>query len=246
MTHAATAPLQLATATAAKSGSTVTANVSGTVVTVQVARDLSVSAGDVIIVSKAGGGSHAQWFALGRAYTAAPAYVDLEGGAPPAQTVSSGRMLVVPVWTGTYRDGAWQTGRDDLDQGVYGGAGNATGVAFYGFKPWALAGATVTAATVSMTRLVGGNPAAAAATLQKVQANQFNGSAPTLLASTAGPSLTPGQSADVAVPTAWVQDMITGTSGGLGVFDADGTPFARFAGRRTSATAMLLTIDWTR
>lgn len=243
-----TAGAQLATATAAKSGSSVTAVINGVTTTVQVARDLTVATGDVLVVSKVGQGNRGQWFALGRAYTAAPAYLDPDNAIPPPTTFPGGRLTIAAIFSGTFHDGAWETGRDDVAQGVYGGAGNATGVALYGYKAQALAGATVLGASVSITRIPGGPATASAATLQKVQDAVYpgNGVAPTLLASTAGPSLAPGDTTEFVIPTSWAQDMVNGVSGGLGVFVGGGTPYLRFGGRRNSATAWLLTIDWTR
>ncbi|MEE3918180.1 hypothetical protein V2I01_04780 [Micromonospora sp. BRA006-A] len=59
---------RLVTATSAKSGSTVTAVVNGVSTTVQVARDLTVAAGDVLLVERVG----AQWFAYARVFASAP------------------------------------------------------------------------------------------------------------------------------------------------------------------------------
>lgn len=240
--------VQLATATAAKSGSTVTANIAGTVTVVQVARDLTVAAGDVLIVNKVGAGTRSQWFAIGRAFTAAPADVDPAGNLPlqPVYPTAYGTLVVAPTYTGTYRDGAWLTAGGDVQQGVYGGAGNATGAAYYGVKPQALAGATVLGARVSVTRLTGGDPTAQTATLQRITEATFDGGAPTLAASTTGPAMAAGDTVDFAIPTAWGQAIVDGTAGGLGVFDADGVPYMRFAGRAAAAPAWLLSIDWTR
>jgi len=238
--------LQLATATAAKSGSTVTATIGTITTTVQVARDLTVAAGDVLVVAKVGSGSRAQWFALGRGYTAAPAAVQPTEGPPPVYGVASGRLTVLPTFTGTYRDGAWLTGVDEPAQGAYGGAGNATGVAYYGYKPQSISGATVTGARVALRRGPGGTASAQTATLQQVAGVLFDGSAPSLLDDITGPALAIGDSTVFAVPTAWAQDFVDGNAGGLGVFDADGSPYMRFTGRAASASAWLLTIDWQR
>jgi hypothetical protein len=240
--------MTLATATAAKSGSTVTAVVAGRAITIQVARDLTVASGDVLIVAKTGAGARSQWFAVGRAFAAAPGYVDPDGGIapPPAFATPSGRLAIAPTFTGTYRDGAWVTGSNDVQQGIYGGAGNATGVAYYGVKAQALAGATVLAAAVHVARLTGGPTSTQTATLQLVTQTDYDGSAPTLTASTAGPALAPGGETDFAVPTAWAQAMVDGTAGGLALLDGDGVPYMRFGGRGGSAAAWLLSIDWTR
>lgn len=234
-------PIATAVATAAKVGSTVACTVAGVATTVQAARDLTVAAGDVLVVNKVAG----RWFAVGRAYTAAPGYVDPGDPPPPtAITPASGRLVIAPQHTGTYRDSRWLTGVQSVEQGIYGGAGNATGVAYYGYKAQSLSGATATAATVQITRAAGG--AAGAATLWLVTEPVFDGAAPTRTSSTAGPSLTVGETTTYAIPAAWAQAFANGTSGALAVFAAGGTPFQRFTGRAESATAWLLTIDWTR
>jgi hypothetical protein len=240
--------LQLVTATATKSGSTVAATHAGRAIVVQCARDLTVASGDVLVVGKVGAGNHAQWFAVGRAFTAAPGYVDPDGGIapPPAFTTPAGRLAIAPTFTGTYRDGAWVTGSNDVEQGIYGGAGNATGVAYYGAKPRALAGATVLAATVHVDRLPGGSASVQTSTLRLVTQADYDGSAPTLTSSTTGPALAPHSATDFDVPTSWAQAMVDGTAGGLAVLDGDGSPFMRFGGRGDSAAAWLLSIDWTR
>lgn len=240
--------VRLATAQAAKSGSTVTVDLAGTLTVVQVARDLTVATGDVLVVTKSGAGLPSQWFAIARAFAAAPAAVDPAGNLPlvPIYPTPYGTLAVAPTYTGTYRDGVWQSAGGDVQQGIYGGAGNATGVAYYGVKAQALAGATVLAARVSVQRLTGGTPTAQTATLQRVTQTDWDGSAPTLAASTTGPALAVGESADFTVPTSWAQAIVDGTAGGLGVFAAGGTPYMRFAGVAAASPAWLLSIDWTR
>lgn len=234
----------LATATAAKSGSTVTANILGTVVTVQVARDLAVASGDVIIVIRVG----AEWFAIGRAYAAAPAATTPGGAAPsPGGGTRTGTLVVAPVETRSYRPSGWRTDNTAVYQGEYGGWGNHTGAVFYGSGPRSLAGATVTSATVQVRRLEGGAYAAQGTTMRLMTNSTRPAGAPTLTSSTSGPSLAVGASTGAfAVPTAWVQSMVDGTAGGLAFFDADGSPYVRFAGRAEWGPAFSLTINWQR
>src|ERR1043165_5389066 len=59
----------LATALTVKSGSTCTVEVNDMTVTVQVARDLTVAVGDVLLVVKNG----SLWFAVARCFASAPA-----------------------------------------------------------------------------------------------------------------------------------------------------------------------------
>lgn len=233
----------LGTATAAKSGSTVTATINGIVSTVQVARDLTVSSGDVIVVQRIG----AQWFALGRAYTAAPAAVTGGTAPTPNPGTATGRLVVAPVETRSYRNGAWRTDNNNVYQGQYGGGGNHTGAAFYGASPRSLAGATVTSATIQVRRQSGGFFAAQATTMRLITESTRPSGAPTLTSSTAGPSLAVGAtSSGFAVPAAWVQAMVAGTSGGIGFFDSSGSPYVIFAGTGKWSPAFTLTINWSR
>src|SRR5690606_7960847 len=72
----------------------------------------------------------------------------------PKPATTTGRLVVAPVATATYRDGRWRSDGDPADafdtyQGRYSGSsyGRMTGCAFYGSKPRTLAGATVTSAS---------------------------------------------------------------------------------------------------
>ena len=233
----------LATATAAKSGSTVTANINGEVTTVQVARDLSVASGDVLLIHQVG----AQWFASARVYAAAPAAVENDAPPAPKPSVVTGKLVVSPVDTRSYKGGSWRTDTTDVLQGEYGGTANNTGTVFYGTKPRSLAGATVTAAKIRVRRVRGGAFAAQATTMRLVTQATRPGGAPTLTSSTSGPSLAVGATNDsFTIPDSWAQAMVDGTAGGIAFYDADGSPYVRFAGRGTWSPAFTLTISWRR
>lgn len=232
----------LATATAAKSGSTVTATVNGVDTTVQVARDLTVASGDVLIVERIG----AQWFAYARVFAAAPVVVENDPPPPPKPTVVTGTLVVAPVETRSYRSSGWRDDNTDVYQGSYGGWGNHTGAVFYGTKPRSLAGATVTRATVKVKRLSAGVYAPQTTTMRLMTNATRPGGAPTLTSTTTGPGLAVGDSTTYAVPTAWAQAMVDGTAGGLAFFDADGSPYVRFAGRGSWSPAFTLAISWRR
>ena len=233
----------LATATAAKSGSTVTALVNGVNTTVQVARDLTVASGDVLVVQRIG----AQWFALVRVWTAAPAATDPEGSPQPKPPVTTGTLVVSPVETRSYRSSYGWRDSTDVYQGEYGGWGNHIGAVFYGSKPRSLAGATVTGASVRVRRVSGGTYAAQTTTLRLMtQATRPSGS-PSLTSSTSGPSLAVGATTNsFTVPTSWVQGMVDGTAGGLAIYESDGSPYVVTAGRGTWSPAWTLTITWRR
>lgn len=234
---------RVGTATAAKSGDTVTVAINGTVTTVRVARDLAVAAGDVILINLYG----ALWVATGRLFPAAPGAIDPGAPPDPKPPAQSGTLVVPPVETRSYRNGAWRTDNSNVYQGEYGGGGLHTGAVFYGAAPRSLAGATVTAASVQVRRQQGGAFAAQATTMRLVTQATRPAGAPTLGASTSGPSLAVGATQSAfTLPTSWAQAMVDGTAGGIGFFDADGSPYVIFAGTGAWSPAWTMTIDWTR
>lgn len=232
-----------ATATAAKSGGLVTATIGDTVVSVRVARDLTVASGDLLAVVKHG----SQWVALGRFFESAVSPPD-NPAAPPPKPPASGSLVITPVETRSYRTTyGWRFDNDDVYQGQYGGWGNHTGMAFYGSKARSIAGATVTSARIRVRRVSGGTYAAQATTMRLSSHRTRPSGAPSLGASTSGPSLAVGATNDsFAIPTSWAQDMVDGGAGSIAFFDADGSPYVRFAGRGTWSPAFTLTIRWQR
>jgi hypothetical protein len=235
----------LAVAETAKSGSTCSVRINGTLTTVEVARDLTVAIGDVVLVQKVG----SVRVATCRLYTAALAELpgDINPAPEPKPAVIAGSLVVPAVYTGSRRDGKWRTDTSDVTQGIYGGTGNSTGVAFYGAKPASLAGATVESATISVRRGQGGAYAAQATTLRLVTETEKPSGAPTLTSTAAGPNLAvDALDRAFTVPTAWAQAMVDGTAGGLALFDADGSPYARYVGRGGYSASFALTINWIR
>lgn len=231
----------LATATAAKSGSTVAALVNGATVTVQVARDLAVSSGDVIVVQRVG----AQWFALGRAYPSAPAAPINQAPPPPQPVTVAGTTVFGPVDTRTY-ESSWRTDNTSVYQGQYGGSGNRTGCVFYGTPPRSLSGATIISAFFQVRRQSGGAYAAQAATMRLMTNATRPAGAPTLTSSTGGPILPTNAQGQHAVPASWVQSMVDGTAGGLAFFVAGGSPYMVFSGYGDWSPAFNLTVNWQR
>jgi len=236
----------LATATAAKSGTTVTATVNGVETLVQVARDLTVAAGDVIMIQRFG----AQWFATARFYATAPSAISEPVAPPPPKpTLITGSTVVSPVETRSYRASyGWRTDNTDVYHGEYGGWGNHTGAVFYGSKPRSLAGVTVTKATIRVARPAGtGGSYAAAGTTMRLMTNATKpGGAPTLTSSTAGPSIKAGTSTTFTIPDSWAQAMVDGTAGGLAFFTSSGSPYVIFSGKGRWSAAFTLTISWSK
>lgn len=223
---------------------TVTATVNGTSTVVNKLRDATVVVGDVVVVTKMG----AQWFALGRVFSAAPTAPDNEAAPDPKPTITTGALVVSPVETRSYRPTwGWRTDNDDVYEGEYGSNGNHTGSIFYGTKPRSLAGATVTKTTVKVKRVSAGTYAAQPTILRLMTNATKPSGAPTLQASTtAGPSLAVGDSTTFTIPNSWAQAMVDGTAGGIAFFDSDGSPYVRFAGRGSWSAAFTLTITWQR
>lgn len=235
--------ITLATATTAKTGSTVTATINGIDTLVQVARDVPVAAGDVLGVVKV----RAQWFAMGRFYAAAPAPADVQAPPPPKPLVVTGKLVVAPVYTGSYRDGKWRTDTSDVVQGSYGGSGNSTGSAFYGSKPGSLAGATVTDCWITVRRGTGGAYSAQQSTLRLTTQSTKPGGAPTLTSTNAGPTIPTNTTLSrFDIPTSWGQAIVDGTAGGISVYDSSANPYVRFAGRSDYSSSFALTLQWRR
>jgi hypothetical protein len=231
-----------ATATAAKSGGTVTANVNGVTVTMRVARDQAVAIDDVLIVERIG----AQWWVLARAGETAPTPPDNPAPPDPQPVVVTGTNVIAPVETRSYR-GSWRTDNTDVYQGEYAGYGNHRGCIFYGAAPASLAGATVLSATMAVRRIPGGTNAAQSTSLWLTGEATRPAGVPTLYGPVAGPSIAVDTTLDDwAIPTSWAQGIVDGTYGGLAFYEADGSPYVKFAGRDRWSPAFALTINWQR
>lgn len=230
------------TATTIKTGSVASFNINGAVVQLQVARDLTIAIGDVCLIQRVG----SQWTALQRLYTAAPAAPDNPALPNPQPAEVYGTLIVPAVETRSYR-GGWITVNDDVLQGDFAGAGNYTGVAFFGDAARTLDGATITSATAQIRRKgSGGLSSAQTATLRLVTESVRPSGAPTLTSSATGPSLAWGESVAFPIPTSWVDELAAGTAGGIAVFDGDGSPYIAFDGRGAYPQAFTLMINWTR
>lgn len=241
-------PLTLkALAITSKTGSTCTAEIGGVITTIEVARDLSVSAGDGLLVCRSG----STWYAIARTGTAAPAppvYDDAPTPPPtPKPATSSGKLVIPAIETRSRQGSKWRTDNDDVYQGEYGGNGNHIGCAFYGTKPRSLAGATCTRATVRIRRPDRGGTNAAQDTTLRLVAERFRPSgAPTMGSVTDGPNLRRGESTTFELPASWGQEMINLGAGGLAVYEADGSPYVILAGRSSWSAAWTLTLEWSR
>src|SRR6266540_1848300 len=101
----------LASATSVKTAGVATFVINGVETSVQVARDLTLAVGDVCLVQRFG----SAWFAIQRFYTGVPAVVESVAPPPPRPTVVSGKLVVSPVETRSYRSSTWVGWRFDND-----------------------------------------------------------------------------------------------------------------------------------
>lgn len=235
--------LQVGTATAAKSGSTVTVEVDGETITVECARDLTVAAGDPVLIGRV----VSKPFVICRLFPSAVATIPpVANPSPPAKpTTVYGTLVIQPVSTGSYRTLGWRSD-SQVRQGEYGGSGNHTGAVFYGAKPSSLAGATATFAYIELRRARSGPAGDTPTTLHLVTETTRPAGAPTLTLSTDGPSLRPGEHEQFAFPLTWAQALVDGTAGGLALYDADGSPYVEYDGAAVWSPAFSLTIEWQR
>jgi hypothetical protein len=171
----------------------------------------------------------------------------------PDPEIRVGTLIVAPVGTSTYRDGAWRTDlkalvdSSDVLQGRWTTTyGINTGCAFYGDKPSTLIGATVTGGTLHVKRISAGVFGEQTATLWLITEKTRPSGAPTLSNAIAGPSLPIDTIMDFTLPTAWVGAIADGTHGGIAVYVSSSAPYMKFAGLNTYSTAFYLTIDWYR
>lgn len=209
-------------------------------------RDVTYLVGDPVIICKVG----AQWFVLNRYYAQITAPPTSETPPDPKPTTTTGQLVISPMETRSYRTSfsvGWRTDDDDVYHGQYGGYGNHIGSVFYGTKPRTLDGATVTSASVKIrVDQIGSYPPSA--TVMRLMTNSTRPSgAPTLTSTTSGPSVPQGTTINAfTVPTAWAQAMVDGMAGGIAFYDADGSPYVRYAGRSKWSPSFTMTINWQR
>lgn len=229
---------------------TLSVTVNGTTVLARATRDLTVAIGDVVLLTRINN----QPVAFSRMFQAAPAAPDTEQTTPPPKPqpeVVTGTTVLAPSFTGSYRNTVWVGWRSDNDsiyQGEYNSNGRHVGVALYGNAPRALAGVTVLSASIRAKRLQGGDFAKRQTTLRMVTNKTKPAGAPTLTGSDAnGPNLAVNTSdTTIAIPTAFAQALVDGTAGGLGIYESDGSPYVKLAGRSDWSQAFTLTIKWKR
>lgn len=233
------------------SNKTMTITVNGTSVLARTTRDVSAAVGDIVLCTRLNN----QVIVFARLFAAAPAAPDDEQTAPPPKPqpdVVTGTTVLAATFTGSYRNTVWVGWRSDNDsvyQGEYASNGRHIGVALYGNGPRALAGATVTSASIRAKRLSAGVFAKQQTTLRMVTNKTKPAGAPTFYTSTDanGPNLAVNTSdTTISIPTAFAQNLVDGNAGGLAIYEADGSPYVKLAGRSDWSQAFTLTIKWKR
>jgi hypothetical protein len=235
-------------------GTVVTAPVSGVSVvdvgtaqiSVNVARGLTPSVGDVVLVQRQGA---ARWLIQTLFTAAPPTPVDPpDPPPPPVPVIQTGTNVFTPTFTGTYRAGKWRTDTGNVIQGLYAYSnyGENRGAAFYGRGPGGLSGATCTRITVKMRRQKAGDYAGRTPTLRLISQKSKPAGAPTYGSSTSGPSMAVDTSTTFTLPTSWGQALIDGTSGGIGLDASGSDPYIVMAGRSTWSSAFVISITWSR
>ncbi len=234
-----------AIAVTAKTGSTCIADIGGQETVIEVARDLSVTAGDALLVTRAGD----VWYAVARTNLAAPAAPSVPTEKPPPpKAPQTGSLVISPVETRSRQGSRWRSDNDNVYQGEYGSNGNHVGCVFYGGKPRTIAGATVGGAFLKIRRLdSGGVNASQATTLRLVAESKRPSGAPTLGSAINGPALRRGQTNTYyGIPASWGQALVDGSAGGIALYESDGSPYVIYAGRGAWGPAWTLTLNWKR
>jgi hypothetical protein len=239
-----TAAVLLGVCTDVKTSGAAPVLVGSQIVSAQCPRDLTVAAGDTVTLVKAG----SSFYVLARYYTAAGGSTDPGASPvpPSAPVVRTGTTTFLPRRTASWGDRfGWRHDNDDIYHGEYGGNGNYTGCAFYGFQLQTLSGATVLSATMKARRLHGGVFAAQATNLGHVTEAFKPDGEPTFGGTFTGPDLAVGQTrTGITVSVSLVQSLVDGTYHSLGIHVDGGSPYVVLAGSAEYGGAFALTVRW--
>lgn len=237
-----------AVATAAKSSGIVQVKVGSQIVPAQCPRDLTVAAGDPLLVVQAGSG----WYVIQRYFTSSSGNTDpgASNDPPPAPVLRKGQTTFRPTRTASWRDtfGGWRTDNDDVYQGEFDGNGNHIGCWFYGGGPKSLSGATVTDAWISVRRKsAGGGAADQTTTIGHITEQSKPSGMPTFGGATTGPRLAWGETdSHFDIANSVAQGIVNGTWGGLGIHISGSSPYVILQGLSSYGASGALTIKWQR
>lgn len=159
---------------------------------------------------------------------------------PPAAPVERTKSLR-PIFTGTYRAGAWRTDTTDLYQGTGTVAGVEYGAAYYGSALTALGALEALSGTVRIQRIRAGFAVSRIPRLRLLTAIDPPPGAPVSTQFFDGPPLSIGEAVTVDLPLSWVTALLNGSAGGIGI---DGDDYLRLAGPSNWAPAMELTLTY--
>lgn len=241
--------------TAATAGAkSITVQLDGTAVVVPVLAGTTYTVGQTVLVARDGRQAGYVLGAIGQPPAPPADDPTIVKPPPPPNQAEPGTAAkrytktLVPVSTGTWRGGRWRDTRN-LYQGDWGGWGINLGAAFYGSQLSglrALAG-TPRSAVLNYTRTSGGVFAAQAPTFWTLAQKTRPSGGPTRQSSAVGTAVTtagPGRRASWAVPPAMLDDLLAGTSGGLGIYVGTADPYVVLAGPAEAATSMSLTVTY--
>lgn len=162
---------------------------------------------------------------------------DMSPTPPPKRTEETKTLR--PVFTGTYRSASWRTDTTDLFQGTY--SGTNYGAAYYGSALTALAGGLAISGTVRVQRLPSGTSTSLAPRFRLLVDSERPSGMPGFTEEFTGPLLSVGEIATVDLPIGWLDALLDGQAGGIGI---GGDDYMRLAGPSSWAPAMELTITY--
>lgn len=221
----------------AVSGSQLTVKMAGAVATVKVPALLgpTYAVNDVVMVATDRSGP----FVVGKLGTSTPPATDPGVPAPTSPPTSKREAVILPSSVGSYR-GGWRPG-DEAVQGDWNGAyGLSTGAAYYGRQLRGLNAdlSRPRAATLSYVRQAGGVFAAQAPTFWTLAGSTRPSGAPSRLSSAAGTAVAVNRRAEWDLTAAMLDDLLSGTAGGLGVYVGSNSPYIVLSGSHPQAFAL--------
>lgn len=166
----------------------------------------------------------------------------------PGSTVKRYSKTLLPSSTGTYRGGSWRSTRN-LYQGDWGGWGINTGAAFYGNQFVGLRAKLTSprSAVVRYSRTSGGVFGSQSPTFWTLTQRSRPSGAPTRRLSAVGDGVTTSGSdrhESWALPTAMLDELLSGQAGGLGIYVPGSNPYIVLSGPQEVATSLSITVNY--
>lgn len=195
---------------------------------------------DIVVVARDGSSS----FVVGR-LAAAAASADPDPAPTPDGSTTARTVTVLPATTGTWRDG-WRSG-DDVRQGDWNsGYGINTGAAFYGRQLRSLNAdlSRPRSAVLRYRRGTGGVFGAQTPTFWTLSQSVRPSGAPTRLSSSSGTAVAVNRSASWSVPGAFLDALLSGSAGGLGIHVSGSSPYIVLDGRSSNGQSFALTVTY--